>query len=456
MVAVVKANGKAAHAPGSLPTVEECRRVIRERNAELRAVLTVIEPPLVDPAAAADAPLAGVPFVLKDVWDTAGVRTTGGSHRHRSRVPTTSAPACTALLHAGAVLLGKSNIGDMAFSAESDNHLIGTTRNPHDASRTSGGSTGGGAAAVAAGMAAFEWGTDFGGSIRIPAAFCGVVGLRLSSVTWPVERAHFPRVSPRFWPFLGMGPLARDVATCRRVLSAVSSLRREAAPEPKVTADRVVIWPPGRVMRRAWPSFVLDARRALEEAEVSAVEPHGLPSPAAVARAFDGYVCAHFSDLIGKEELSLFDGIVAAVVGAASRGRLDKRLHPKGAAMFALVALGRLTLFRDPAAATRAVESVRAAFRRVWERGALIVSPTTTVPASRHGRTPFDFRLLAFVKAGNLVDATALALPFGHFPDGLPRSLQILGPPGSEDAVLALASRLERLEPENPRPAARR
>ena len=77
----------------------------------------------------------------------------------------------------------------------------------------------------------------------------------------------------------------------------------------------------------------------------------------------------------------------------------------------------------------------------------MIVSPTTTVPAPRHGKTPFDFRLLSFVKIGNLTDATALALPFGRFPDGLPRSLQILGPPGSEDAVLDLAARLERVAP---------
>ncbi len=430
------------------PTVEECRRVIRAKNGELKALITVLDPPVTDRTAPADAPLAGVPFVLKDTWDTAGVRTTGGSYRHKDRVPVTSAPACAALLHAGGVMLGKSNIGDMAFSAESDNHIIGKTKNPHDASRTSGGSTGGGAAAVATGMAAFEWGTDFGGSIRIPAAFCGVVGLRLSAATWPVEKTHFPRVSPAFWPFLGMGPLARDVATCRRVLAAVPSLRRpDAGPAPRITPDRVVLYAPGRLMARAWPTFRGDVKAALTRAEVTTEEPHGLPSAGAVAQAFDGFVCSHFGEFIGSEELSLFDGVVAAALGAASGGRLDKRLHPKGAAMFSLVALGRLTIFRDKAAARRAVDRVRAAFGRVFERGTLIVTPTTTIPASKHGRTAFDFRLLTFVKIGNVIDATALALPFGRFADGLPRSLQILGPPGSEDAVLDLASRLERVAP---------
>jgi Asp-tRNA(Asn)/Glu-tRNA(Gln) amidotransferase A subunit family amidase len=162
---------------------------------------------------------------------------------------------------------------------------------------------------------------------------------------------------------------------------------------------------------------------------------------------FDGYLCAHFRDFVGEDELSLREGVTAAFLGLASGGRFDKRLHPKGAALFALVALGSLTLFRDRAEATRKLEETRAAFRRVWDRGTLIVTPTTTVPASRHGKTALDFRLLSFAKVGNLTDATALALPFGRFADGLPRSLQILGPPGSEDAVLDLAERLEKVAP---------
>jgi len=418
------------------------------RNKVLHAVLTPVDPPISLASAPADAPLKGVPFVLKDTWDTAGVRTTGGSHRHRHRIPTTSAPVYDALLAAGAVLLGKSNIGDMAFSAESVNHLIGSTRNPHDHSRTSGGSTGGGAAAIASGMAAFDWGTDFGGSIRIPAAFCGIVGLRLSASRWPVEQHHFPRVSPKFWPFVGMGPLARDVATCRRVLAAVSSLRREPVPEaPAIKRDHVVVYGPGRFMRRAWGTFADDLHAALAAAGVSSEPAHGLPDVGMAARAFDGYLCAHFHEFVGKEELSLRDGVTAALLGIATGGRADKRLHPTGATLFALVALGRLTVFRDPVRAAEVLEETRAAFRRVWSRGTLILSPTTTVPAPRHGRTAFDLRLLSFAKVGNLTDATALALPFGRFANGMPRSLQIMGPPGSEDAVLDLAERLERVAP---------
>jgi len=427
-------------------TIEAAQRAIRERNGTLRAVLSIVDPPAIDASASPAAPLAGVPFVLKDTWDTAGIRTTAGSYRHRARVPRVSARPYDALLRAGAVLLGKSNVCDLAFSAESDNHLIGATNNPVDATRTSGGSTGGGAAAVAAGMAAFDWGTDFGGSIRIPAAFCGVVGLRLSAATWPVNEEHFPHVSPRFWPFLGMGPLARDVDMCKRVVDAVGSLR-VAGPPADIDADRVVVYEPDRFTRRAWRSFGDDARSALARVGVKAEASHGLPSPTAAAHAFDAYLCAHFTDFAGEEEMSISEGVQAALLGIASGGRLDKRLHPKGAILFALVAIGNLTLYRHPEGPTRELNQVRAAFQRVWDRHRLIVAPTSTVPAPRHGRTPFDFRLLTFAKIGNVTDATALALPFARFPDGLPRSLQILGPPGSEQAVLALAARLEKVAP---------
>ena len=160
------------------PSVAACRAAIDAKNAELRAVLRVLD----EPSRGTDAgPLAGIPYVLKDTWDTAGIVTTGGSFRHRDRIPTQSSKPHRAIEATGAVLLGKSNLSDLAFSIESDNHLFGPVRNPHDPSRTAGGSTGGGACAVASGMAAFDWGTDFGGSIRLPAAFCGVVGLRLSA-----------------------------------------------------------------------------------------------------------------------------------------------------------------------------------------------------------------------------------------------------------------------------------
>ena len=423
-------------------SVESARATIEARNEELRAVLHVLKKPLHDKSVT-DGPLEGVPYVLKDVWDTEGIPTTGGSYRHRERVPSESSRVFVALQKTGAVLLGKSNLCDMAFSMESDNHIFGPVRNPFDASRTAGGSTGGGAAAVASGMAAFDWGTDFGGSIRLPAAFCGVVGMRLSAAMWPVEREHFPRLSPRFYSFCGMGPLTRDVGTARRVVEALApALRvRDRGTATAAATGRVALWVPDKAHVGEWPTFEEDAGKALARAGVE-VERAALPTPSEVHETFVAYLCSHFFDFIGSEEMTISEGLAATAFGVLSNGRVDKRLHPVSASLFALVGLGKLVRYRDPAPQEARVEALRATAQRVWEKG-LIVSPTTTSLPPKHGRAVLALRAPSFAMFGNLVDATAIAIPFERFAGtGLPRSLQILGPPGSEDAVLSLAERL--------------
>lgn len=427
-------------------SIESARTTIAARNDELRAVLHVLPKP-VQNTSNPDAPLAGVPYVLKDVWDTAGIPTTGGSFRHRARVPSESSRVFVALQKTGAALLGKSNLCDMAFSMESDNHIFGPVRNPLDPSRTAGGSTGGGAAAVASGMAAFDWGTDFGGSIRLPAAFCGVVGLRLSAKTWSVNREHFPRISERFWSFCGMGPLARDVATARRVVEALAGElgRRESA---DVNPSRVFLYAPDEAHLGKWPTFERDARALLERAAVDVSTEHGLPPPSSVNETFAGYVSAHFFDFVGEEEMSIREGLVATALGVLSNGRLDKRLHPVSASLFALVALGKLVRYRNPAPQVARLEELRRSAASAWAKGRLIVTPTTTALPPKHGRAVLALRAPSFAMLGNLVDATAIAIPFGRFEGtSLPRLLQILGPPGSEDAVLDLAERLVSLAP---------
>jgi Asp-tRNA(Asn)/Glu-tRNA(Gln) amidotransferase A subunit family amidase len=425
--------------------VAEARTRIAARNRELNAVLRVLDEPDLDPTAQSGGLLAGVPYVLKDTWDTKGIVTTGGSWRHRARVPRESCHAHEALRAAGAVLLGKSNLCDLAFSAESDNHLLGPVKNPHDLARTAGGSTGGGAAAVADGMAVFDWGTDFGGSIRGPAAFCGVVGLRLSSEAWPVKHHHFPRIAPFFWDICGMGPLTRDVATARLVVDAVrGSLRHANAKTPAIDPTRVVIYPPDRAPAAEWPSFVDDARRRLDRAGVEYELTTELPSPTQVNALYTEYLASHFAEFIATEELPMRDGIPAVLLALISRGRLDKRVHPNTAVLLAgCFALG--LRHRDRSRSAAALRDLRAATNRIWDRGVLIVSPTVTERPPRHGRAAWAYRLMTFCKLGNLTDATGLAVPTDPFPGStLPRSFQILGPPGAESAVLDLGERIER------------
>ncbi len=455
-------NEQAAASPFSAFTVEGCQARIRARNDELNAVLCVVDPPQFDAAAPATAPLAGVPYVLKDTWDTANIVTTGGSWRHRHRVPTVSSHAHRALAGAGAVLLGKSNLCDLAFSVESDNHLRGPVRNPHDPLRTAGGSTGGGAAAVADGMAAFDWGTDFGGSIRGPAAFCGIVGLRLSHGAWPVGAEHFPRIAPFFHDFCGMGPLTKNVQGARIVTEAVSgALRKPGAKHVAMDGRRVVIYTPDRPHEGEWPSFADDTIRLLDQAGIAYAITRTLPSASTVNHLFTEYLASHFEDFIAGDELPIRQAIPAVLLALASGGRFDKRVHRNTAMLFAGTAALSLR-YRNRTRPAQALAKLRADLAAIWERGTLVLTPTCTTRPPKHGRAAFAYRLMTFCKLGNLTDATGLALPFGSYPargpslrwgrwsrdpaasPPMPRSLQILGPSGSESAVLDLAELLER------------
>ncbi len=129
--------------------------------------------------------------------------------------------------------------------------------------------------------------------------------------------------------------------------------------------------------------------------------------------------------------------------GLASLGRLDKRVHPTSGALLALMALGQKTLYRNAGRWESELAGVRAAVKAIWDTGRLVVAPTTTSLPPKHGRSTFDWTVLAFTKLGNLTDSTSVSVPFGFFGEtGLPRGLQILGPPGSEQAVLDLAAKL--------------
>lgn len=428
-------------------TIADATRAIAERNGQLRAVLRVLDRPLRDASAPASAPLHDVPYVLKDTWDTAGIVTTGGSWRFKDRVPATSSVVFETFQRAGAVMLGKSSLCDLAFSLESDNHLLGPVSNPFDPERTSGGSTGGGAAAVAAGMAAFDWGSDFGGSIRLPSAFCGVVGLRLSNRSWPIPlEGFFPKTPELDVDLHGMGPLARSVAAVREVIAAAApALRGKTAYGPFSPREIVVVAPDDRARGR-WPTFVGDACRALVAADVGFRVDKSLPPSMAFDDAYNTYLAANFEAFLAAGDVPLLDGLGGVLLALASRGKLDRRFHPNTAALLALLALGRVTLYRDRRAARGKVDRVIDAMEALWAKGALVVAPVSTVPAPRHGRALLEPAIATFAKLGNLTDATAIALPFGRFDRrgaGMPRSLQILGPPGSEDAVLDLAARLE-------------
>jgi amidase len=161
--------------------------------------------------------LAGLPYAAKDIFDTAGVRTTCGSPIFADRVPQANAPGVQRLLDAGAVLIAKSNTPEFAAGSQTFNPVLGTTRNPWDPTRTVGGSSGGAAAAIATGMTVVADGSDLAASLRNPASFCGVVGIRPSTRLDPTLAD-----GPNGFDTLSMiGPMARDVDDCRLVHAAL-------------------------------------------------------------------------------------------------------------------------------------------------------------------------------------------------------------------------------------------
>lgn len=388
-------------------------------------------------------PLAGVPFGLKDEFDTPNLPTTGGSWRHRDRrTPGFSSAPFRAFDEAGAVLMGKTNLSDMGLAPEASSWVGGSTKNPFDATRTSGGSSGGSAAAVAYGLHAFDWGTDIGGSIRLPAAFCGVLGLKLSDETWPLQEL-FPSVPDSMRWLCGQGPFTRDTAQMRCLLEVARPLLRNDTPARPFSLRRVELYAPEP---GAWGSFGAEVGPFLERAlDVPSRDATALAPPPELLAIFAGIWASHFEDLLASDEsIGLADGLASVLRSVFLRGTPfdDRAFHPVTAELLLLIALGRVTFFRDREAARRRAFAVKDTFADLWADGALVVAPVTAHPPPKILRSNWNRELLSYTAPGNLADATGLSIPFGTFDGRLPRSIQLLGPPGCEALLLELADRI--------------
>jgi amidase len=206
-------------------SVEACLERVRDLNPTLNAIVT-LNPQALDDAVQLDrrikkgddpGPLCGLTVGIKDVTPVAGLRTTFGSPIYADHVPREDALVVRRLREAGAVILGKTNCPEFAAGANTFNDVFGRTRNPWNPAKSAGGSTGGGAAALATGMIALAEGTDLGGSLRIPAAFCGVSGLRPSVGLVPTHPTDW------VWDTLSVtGPMARTAEDLALMLQAIA------------------------------------------------------------------------------------------------------------------------------------------------------------------------------------------------------------------------------------------
>ncbi|MGH7675082.1 MAG: amidase [Gemmatimonadales bacterium] len=390
-------------------------------------------------------PLAGLPVGIKDVTPVAGLRTTFGSPLYANHVPTEDAVVVERLRAADAIILGKTNCPEFAAGGNTFNEVFGRTRNPWDPAKSAGGSTGGGAAALATGMIALAEGTDLGGSLRIPASFCGVVGLRPSVGLVPTHPADW------VWDTLQVtGPMGRTAADVALMLQAV------AGPSPRAPlgaslAGRDIV---GAVAR--------DAPRGLKVAYCPDIAGIGIdPTIERVCRE----AVAALEGIGAKVEPIELDLSFGRPAFLALRGlwflawmheRLD-RLDRFGPNVANNVRAGLATTARDLADAEAARGRIWHVFQGLFERFDHLLTPCMAVPpfpveqnypetiAGKPMQTYVDWIAPTFVLS--LTGLPACSVPCGVDPGGLPVGLQIVGRPMGEEAVLALARRVQELRP---------
>ena len=445
-------------------------------DGELRAFVTVlaeearVSADAVDAAVAAGSdpgPLAGVPVALKDNLCTRGVRTTCSSRILEHWLPPYDATVVTRLRQAGAVVVGKTNLDEFAMGSSTENSAFGPTHNPFDPSRVPGGSSGGSAAAVASGMAALALGSDTGGSIRQPAALCGVVGMK------PTYGAVSRYGLIAFASSLDqIGPFARNVADAALMFDVIAGrdpcdstcLDRPAPRTAEVLGAGVAGVRVGLVrelLEGADPAVVASVRAAAEAlaAAGASVDECSIPE---LAHALPAYYLLAPAE--ASSNLARYDGVryglrvdasdIEAMNGAtraAGFGAEVKRRIMLGT--YALSA-GYYDAYYGQAQKVRTL--IINAFDRAYQRADVLLGATTPTTAFAIGDKVTDPWAMyvsdVFSVPSNLAGHPALSLPFGVDVAGLPLGVQVLGPVLSESAIFQAAAVIEKAAPSIPSP----
>jgi aspartyl-tRNA(Asn)/glutamyl-tRNA(Gln) amidotransferase subunit A len=437
---------------GELSPVEVTRALldrIAERNGALNAFITVTPEIALRQARAAErayregesaAPLLGVPVSIKDLTWTRGVRTTFGSPLYADFVPDRDAPVVERLRDAGAVMLGKTNVPEQGWKGETTNRLIGSTHNPWQHGATAGGSSGGAAAAVAAGLGPIAQGSDGAGSIRIPAGFCGVFGLKPTFGTVP----NWPPSSTD--TLSHVGPIARTAADAALMLAAIAgpdtrdlhSLGRPTLDYQTGLGDGLdgvrIAWSPDLGYVDVDPEVARLTAAAAASLTRTGAKVHDL------GPAFpDPWPTIH--TLWAASEAATYpDGIDAI------RDQLDPGRIPVIEAGFRL---------RPGEVAAAALDRHRhhAAVEALFESADLLAMPTLPVPAFpvgqdspvRQGRPTSYLGWTGFTYPFNLSGHPAATVPCGLTSAGLPVGLQLVGRWHEDALVLRAAAAFERL-----------
>ncbi len=357
-----------------------------------------------------DEPPEGIRLAVKDILDTAGIRTTYGSLIYEDHVSDKSAEAVVRLERAGYADVGKANLHEFAFGMTSENPHYGTVPNPIAPGRIAGGSSGGSAAALAAGMADAALGSDTAGSIRCPSAFCGTVGLRPTFGLVPVDGC-FP-LSPSFDT---VGPMARTVSECADMMAALAP---EMDPVPTISPGDVEVG-------LAWVGEADPLIRARVE-ETAAIFPNcrDIPLPALPTGIRDVRMreTAETHAKLFSEYRDRYGHDVAA--------KLDRCMEVTD---------------REYEAGLETRERYRDRFAELMRGIDVVLTPTQPIVAPPVGIGDLKLRgqLTKFTYPFSAIGAPALAVPCGEAEDGLPASIQVIGRPGMDALVLGVGALLE-------------
>jgi aspartyl-tRNA(Asn)/glutamyl-tRNA(Gln) amidotransferase subunit A len=410
---------------------EEALRSIDRENPRLNAFLTVTGDLARQQARVLDeelargvdrGPLHGIPIAHKDIVDTQGIRTTAGSKIFADRVPTEDAEIVTRLTQAGCVMTGKTNLHELCYGITSNNPHYGPVRNPWDTERIPGGSSGGSAAAVAAGLIFTGSGTDTGGSIRIPAAMCGVVGFKPT-----YDQVSRKGVGPLGFTLDHVGPITRTVRDAAICFAAMSG--RPAAPAKSLRGVRIGIP----------KTFFFDRVDPEVQTSVSA----------AAAKSGAELVDVNVPDIGAINAIGRL--LLMAETATVWRRYLNRR-QDFGADVLAGIEQGRLIPATDYLDAQRLRRVLAKEFEEVWKQVDLLLTPTTPTTAPKIGQTTLDMdgtvediRIAStrLVRPFNVLGWPALSMPCGKSREGLPIGLQLIAAAHHDDELLGIAEALE-------------
>lgn len=404
-----------------------CARQIERLNPQLNAFITVLQP--VEPGDFSNSdPLSGIPVAIKDLFETAGIRTTAGSRFFADYIPTTDAVVVEKLKKAGAIVMGKTNTHEIALGVTNVNPHYGACRNPWDSKRISGGSSGGSAVAVATGMSLAALGSDTGGSIRMPASLCGVVGLKPT-----FGRVSARGVFPLSWNLDHIGPLTRSVRDAAIVLNVISGYD---ADDP-YSADR----PP--------EDFTVHIESGVQGWRVAAgvgeyiedAEEDVLKALRDAVRVFQelGAVVQEV-DVSFLLEAARANSLMTQADGAAfHRERLAGHPEQFGADIRQRLEAGRAFTSTEYILARRTQTLTKRRMENFFQAHDLLLLPSTPItapPIEGNDAVEQAKRLTRFTAPFNLAGLPALSVPCGFDRSGLPIGLQLVSGAWKDSVVL--------------------